>query len=187
MSGTVEGVISEIEGAAKSEYLPIVGREKGEFLSELVRKYRPCSIVEIGVMVGYATLYLARDLEEGCRLIGVEISSDLATRAQANVGAAGLDRKVEVRRGDASELLKDVPSPVGMVVLDGARSLYKNHLRMLEPKMHDGSVVVAHVTGERREAFEPYLTYVRNDPRYTSEFHQFGADGWEVSVFTPGP
>lgn len=186
MASSVEGVIQEIEEAAKSEYLPIIGREKGEFLAGLVREHRPCAIVEIGVMVGYATLFLARDLAEGCRLIGIEISAELAARAEENIAAAGLSGRAEVRRGDASEALGHVYGPIGMVVLDGARSLYKNHLRMLEPKLHDGSVIVANITSERRETFEQYLDYVRNDPRYTSEFHQFGEDGLEVSRFTPG-
>lgn len=186
MASTAQGVLHEIEELAKSEFLPIVGREKGEFLGELIRTHQPCTVVEVGVMVGYATIHIANVLGDGCKVIGIEITQELARRAQQNVTDAGLSEKVDIRRGDASELLKTMPAPVDFVVLDASKSLFMNHLRMLEPKLRAGSVVVAHISGEHKGAMTKYLEYVRNDGRYASTHHMFGDDGWEVSVFDAG-
>lgn len=183
MASTVQGVLSEIEELAKSEYLPIVGKEKGEFLEGLVRQHQPCTVVEVGVMVGYATIRIANALGDGCKVNGIEIAQDLVRRAEENIKHAGLDEKVEIVRGDASTVLKTIPAPVDFVVLDGPKALFMNHLRMIEPKLRDGSVVVAHITGEHKGAMAKYFAYIREDARYTSEHHMFGDDGWEVSVF----
>lgn len=186
MANTAHGVLSEIEELAKSEYLPIVGKEKGEFLEGLVRKHQPCAVVEVGVMVGYATIRIANALGDACKVTGIEIAQDLVRRAERNIMHAGLSEKVEILRGDASAILRTIPAPVDFVVLDGPKVLFMNHLRMIEPKLRAGSVVAAHISGDHRGVMVKYLEYVREDTRYASTHHMFGDDGWEVSVFDGG-
>jgi predicted O-methyltransferase YrrM len=77
-------------------------------------------------------------------------------RARANLGAAGLGDLVDIREGDALETLKDVGGEVDLLI-DGAFSLYLPVLKLVEPRLKPGAVVL----GEN--AFEPgYLDYVSN-------------------------
>lgn len=74
-----------------------------------------------------------RDMGGG-RLIGTDLEPSKVERARANVTAAGLDGVVEFRVGDARETLKSgISGDIGMVMLDGAFTLYFPILKLLEP------------------------------------------------------
>src|ERR671920_2279431 len=62
-------------------------------------------ILEIGTLGGYSTIHLARALPEDGLLISLEVDERHAGVARENILEAGLERMVEVRVGDARELL----------------------------------------------------------------------------------
>jgi predicted O-methyltransferase YrrM len=64
---------------------------------------------------------------------------------------------VEIREGDALETLGDVGDEVDLLLIDGAFSLYLPVLRLIEPRLTSGAVVL----GENAFASD-YLDYVRN-------------------------
>jgi predicted O-methyltransferase YrrM len=180
---TVESVLRDIETRRGSEYLPTVTAEQGEYLEWLVRETAPQLVVEVGALVGYATLRVARNLPEDAHMIAIEISGDLARRAEENVAAAGMGSRVRIVRGDARHALDDVRGQVDFVLLDAERSQYLNHLKKLEPRLSPGAVVMAVGTGKGARALSSYLAHVRKNPRYRSEHKTFGDDAIEVSRF----
>ena len=65
-------------------------------------------------------------------------------RARDNFRAAGLDDLVEIREGDALQTLaRELPESIDLVLLDGAKSLYWNVLKLLEPRLRVGALIVA--------------------------------------------
>lgn len=64
---------------------------------------------------------------------------------------------VDIREGDALETLKDVGGEVDLALLDGAWSLYLPVLKLIEPRLRPGSVIL----GENAFAHD-YLAYVRD-------------------------
>ncbi len=85
--------------------------------------------------------------------------SEQAERARANLAAADLDDLVDIRVGDARETLSDVGGEIDLVLLDGAFSLYLPILKLLEPQLKSGTLILA------ENAFDhgnDYLAYVRN-------------------------
>ncbi len=130
---------------AREAYLP-VSRATGELLHLLVRATKPQAVVEFGTSFGISTIFLAaalRDVGQG-RVVGTELSPEKAARARANLARAGLAELVEIREGDALEsLARDLPAEIGLVLLDGAKSLYPKILALLEPRLAKGALVVA--------------------------------------------
>ena len=94
----------------------------------------------------------------GGHLIGSELEPTKARRAQENLNDAGLADFVEIRIGDALETLKEgIDGDVDLLFLDGAFSLYLPVLKLLEPYLRDGAIVISD------NAQSPgYLDYVRN-------------------------
>lgn len=141
-----------------------VSPDFGRFLYMCVRACKPTCIVEFGSSMGVSTIYLAAALRDmgGGRLIGTDLEPGKVKRASANVAAAGLAEFVEFRVGDARKTLEGgVGSKIDMVMLDGAFTLYLPVLKVLEPHLKPGALIV----GEN--AFEEapgYIDYVR-DPR----------------------
>jgi predicted O-methyltransferase YrrM len=131
----------------------------GRFLYAIARAGKASRIVEFGTSMGISTIYLAAALRDngGGHLIGSELEPAKVARARANLEAADLADLVEIREGDALETFKDVGGAVDLVLIDGAFALYLPVLKLLEPRLKPGAVVL----GEN--AFEPgYLDHVRN-------------------------
>ncbi|MCF4166093.1 class I SAM-dependent methyltransferase [Zavarzinia compransoris] len=136
-----------------------VTRACGRFLYMIARACRAVRIVEFGTSMGVSTIYLAAALRDngGGHLVGSEFEPAKASRARANLDAAGLADLVDIREGDALDTLEDVGGPVDLLLLDGAFALYLPVLRMIEPGLRRGAVIL----GEN--AFDPgYLDYVRD-------------------------
>jgi predicted O-methyltransferase YrrM len=139
-----------------------VSPEFGRFLYMCARSCKASRIVEFGSSMGISAIYLAAALRDmgGGRLIGTDLEPRKIERARANVAAAGLADLVEFRLGDARETLKaGVGGDIDMVMLDGAFTLYLPILKLLEPHLKPGALIV----GENAFAEGPgYLDYVRD-------------------------
>jgi predicted O-methyltransferase YrrM len=125
----------------------------------MARACRATRIVEFGTSMGVSTIYLAAALRDngGGHLIGTEFEPAKVKRARANLDAAGFADLVDIREGDARETLKDLDGAVDLLLIDGAFSLYLPVLRLVEPRLRPGAVIL----GEN--AFDPaYLDYVRD-------------------------
>ncbi|MBB3957225.1 O-methyltransferase [Novosphingobium sediminicola] len=146
-------------GALKDMPLP-VSREAGRLLYMLVRATGAQAIVEFGASFGLSTLHMAaalRDNGGGC-LITSEFETGKIARAQAHLAEAGLADLVEIRAGDALETLaRDLPPAIDLVLLDGAKALYRDVLGLLEPHLRPGALILA----DNADYCPDYLAKVR--------------------------
>src|SRR5215468_9544585 len=78
-----------------------VAPNQGKFLNILARLTHSKKILEIGTLGGYSTIWLARALPPGGRLISLEADPKHAEVARANIARTGLAGAVEVRLGRA--------------------------------------------------------------------------------------
>jgi predicted O-methyltransferase YrrM len=163
-------------------YIP-VSPEGGRLLYTLIRASRPSTVVEFGTSFGISTIHLAaavRDNGTG-HVVSTELHAAKAARARANLAEAGLAGLVTVVEGDARETLADLPGPVGFVLLDGWKDLYLPVLRLLEPRLAPGALVVADDTISMAAEMTDYLSYVR-DPAHGYLSVSFPeSDGLEIS------
>jgi predicted O-methyltransferase YrrM len=126
------------------------------------RACKATCIVEFGSSMGISAIYMAAALRDmgGGRLIGTDLEPGKAERARANVAAAGLTDIVEFRVGDARNTLKPgVGGDIDMVMLDGAFTLYLPILKLLEPYLKPGAIVIGENALEQAPG---YIDYVRN-------------------------
>jgi predicted O-methyltransferase YrrM len=135
----------------------------GRFIYMCARACRASRIVEFGTSFGISTLHLACALRDngGGHLITTELEASKAVRARENLVAAGLADLVEIRVGDALETLEEVGPDVDIVLLDGAFSLYLPVLKLLEPRLRSGALVIGENAFEQSPG---YIDYIR-DPR----------------------
>src|SRR5260370_23426859 len=82
-----------------------VSPNQGKLLLLLAQIQGARTILEIGTLGGYSTIWLARALPAGGRLITLESNPKHAAVARANIARAGLAEVVEVRPGRALDTL----------------------------------------------------------------------------------
>ena len=141
-------------------YLPVTP-EAGRLLYALVRATRPETVVEFGMSLGLSGIHLAaavRDNGTG-RVVTTELSAAKIATATRNFTEAGLDDVITVLEGDALETLATLDGPVGFVLLDGWKEFYLPVIKLLEPRLAPGALVVADNTN--MPDTQPYLDYVR--------------------------
>ena len=170
--------------AAAEIYMP-VSATSGRLLYTLVRAARPALVVEFGTSFGISTLHLAaavRDNGTG-RVITTELSAAKARAARETFAATGLDDVITLLAGDARETLVDLPASPGVVLLDGWKDLCLPILRLLEPSLESGALVVADDIDQ--QDLEPYLDYVRTpDSGYVNVTFPDKDEGMEISCRT---
>jgi predicted O-methyltransferase YrrM len=184
-------LIAQARGKSSADRAALLGeafipvdREAGRFLYTLARSSAPGTTVEFGTSFGISTIYLAaavRDRGEGV-VITTEIHIGKAERAREYLREAGLLDVVNIRIGDALETLKEVERDVSVVFLDGWKDLYLPVLRLVEPALHPGALVVADDINLFPDALKTYADYVRDPAHgYVSVTVPIG-DGMELST-----
>lgn len=158
-----ENLAQELLGKA---YIP-VSPEGGRFLYILARSHRSQSIVEFGTSFGISTIHLAaaaRD-NKANRVISTEKHPEKVKQARKNLTDAGLAEYVEVREGEALKTLANLDADIDFLFLDGWKDLYLPVLKLVEPRLRVGALVVADDLNLFPEVLKPYLEYVR-DPKF---------------------
>lgn len=186
---TPEDVMKSIEAEAPKRGLPIIGPKRGAILDEAVKEYSPSRILEVGTLVGYSAIRMGRHLKRGAKLTCVEINGEIAKVARSNIERAGLSDCIEVRVGDAKQVLSGLKGTFDMVFLDAAKEEYLTYLKSVEPRLHSGSVVLADNVKSRANELAEYLDYVRDSGNYRSSHREalsnYGTDegdAVEVSI-----
>lgn len=175
-------ILRRIEKEAKRGYLPIIGPERGKILVDLVRKVKPKRVLEIGTFIGYSTIMMGKELDSDAEIITIEIDEDEARIARRNIEMAGIKPKVQVIVGNALEVIPKLSGEFDLVFIDAAKREYLDYLKLVEKKLHRGSVVIADNAGIFAHSMKDYLGYVRKSGKYKSRFIPVGDDGIEVSV-----
>lgn len=145
--------------AQLKDYALPVSRDTGRLLYMLARATGARAIVEFGTSFGLSTLHLAAALKDngGGRLITTEFEPSKIARARDNLAAGGLSDLVEIREGDALETLASgLPDTIDLLLLDGAKSLYRDVLGLVESRLRAGAVIVA----DNADHCPDYLEYV---------------------------
>src|SRR5690348_8065503 len=82
-----------------------VGPSEGKLLELLLRLAGARKVVEVGTLVGYSAMHMARVLPEGGHLWSVEYEAKHAEVARANLARAGLGDRVTVHVGAGRDVL----------------------------------------------------------------------------------
>jgi predicted O-methyltransferase YrrM len=115
------------------------------------------------------------------RVVTTELSAPKVVAANKTFAETGLDDVITVLEGDARETLADLEGPVEFVLLDGWKELYLPVIKLLEPRLTPGTLIVADNTS--MDDTKPYLDHVRDpDNGYVSvNFLARDSDSMEIS------
>lgn len=124
-----------------------VAPNQGKLLHLLARIQGARSVLEIGTLGGYSTIWLARALPEDGRLISLEYSPAHAEVARANLARAGLDKIAEVRTGAALTTLPKLVAepgagPFDLVFIDADKENNPRYVEWALKLTRPGSVIV---------------------------------------------
>jgi predicted O-methyltransferase YrrM len=119
---------------------------QGKFLQVLIQITQAKRVLEIGTLGGYSTIWMARALPKGGRIVSLEFSPRHAEVARANLHCAGLLSRVEIRVGPALESLPKLKAsgagPFDLVFIDADKENNPHYLHWALELSHRGTVIV---------------------------------------------
>jgi len=124
-----------------------VSPNEGKLLYLLTKLSGAKRVLEIGLLGGYSTMWLARGIgPKGC-LVTLEVDEKHVRCARENLKRAGLLGQVEILQGDARETLKHMiaagESPFDLVFIDADKPSYPVYLDYVLKLTRPGSVILA--------------------------------------------
>ena len=123
-----------------------VSPNQGKLLQLLARLQQARTILEIGTLGGYSTIWLARALPAGGRLITLEADPGHAAVARANFVRAGLAGVVELRPGRALDTLPQLAAegrgPFDLIFIDADKPGYPDYFAWALKLTRRGSLII---------------------------------------------
>jgi caffeoyl-CoA O-methyltransferase len=101
-------------------------------------------VLEIGAFIGVSALYFAEALPADGTVVTLEKFDHFAEIARKNFALNGYDKKIELKLGDAHEVLPTLPRDqlFDLVFIDGNKERYADYFHMTEPLVRKGGVIV---------------------------------------------
>lgn len=123
-----------------------VAPNQGKLLHLLARISGARRILEIGTLGGYSTIWLARALPPGGKIITLELEPGYAKVAKANIERAGFNDVVSIRVGSAVDTLKNLFAeqiePFDFVFIDADKQNNPHYLEWSLKLSRPGTVIV---------------------------------------------
>src|SRR6202521_2047712 len=104
-----DAVISEMEDYAAENRVPIIGPAVARMLALFVQVSGAKRIFEMGSAIGYSTIWLARAAGPKAKVIYTDGDPEKGRRAEDYFRRAGVAKRIDVRVGNAHDLLKKTP------------------------------------------------------------------------------
>jgi predicted O-methyltransferase YrrM len=117
------------------------------------------------------------------QVIGSEMEPNKCAEATRNLQVAGLSEIARIIQGDALKTLAAIEAPLDLLFLDGRKDLYLPVLKLLEPKLRPGAVVIADNIQRFKKDVTPYVEYVQSGRNGFASSTLNISDGMEFSVF----
>jgi len=156
-----------------------IGRNTGIFYNVLLKSKNAKKILEIGMSAGYSTIWFAEAISKktGGKIITIDQDKKKIERAKRNFEDAGLRDLIDIRHGDALEVLLDIKNESNssesfdFVFIDADKERYIQYFDIILPMVKPGGLIGADniLFPERFQKFANlYVKHVRKNPKIRS-------------------
>lgn len=119
------------------------GHLQGQVLRMFSYMIRPKSILEIGTFTGYSALCLCEGLQEGGRLITLDINEELEPMVRRYFEESGRAGQIDYRIGNALTLIPALKESFDLVFIDADKVNYARYYDMVLPLIPPGGFIIA--------------------------------------------
>jgi caffeoyl-CoA O-methyltransferase len=135
-------VLTEIEAEAAKRDIPIVGPVVGRVLYQLAQLSGAKTVFEMGSAVGYSTIWWARAVGDGGKVIYTDGDQKNAQQARRYFERAGVSDRIALKTGDALELLSEEKHHFDIIFNDVDKEDYPRVFRIALPKLRKGGLFI---------------------------------------------
>lgn len=138
----LKSIAAETEQSHAQPHM-LSGQLQGQFLEIISKLVQPKRILEIGTMVGYSSICLAKGLAADGQLHTIEMREQDAIIAKNNFIRAGLSDRIQLHVGNALDILPQLNETWDLVFIDADKTGYDQYYRMVKPRLRSGGLILA--------------------------------------------
>jgi len=135
-------VLTEMEADAAKNDVAIVGPVVARVLYQLATISGAKKVFEMGSAIGYSTIWWARAVGEGGRVVYTDGDPKKANKARNYFERAGVSQRIAVRVGDALEILSEEKEPYDIIFNDVDKTDYPRVFRLALPRLKSGGLFI---------------------------------------------
>jgi predicted O-methyltransferase YrrM len=135
-------VLTEMEADATKNDVAIVGPAVARVLYQLATISGAKRVFEMGSAIGYSTIWWARAVGDGGRVIYTDGDPKRADKARRYFDRAGVSERITVRVGDALEILSEEKQPYDIIFNDVDKVDYPRVFRVALPRVRSGGLFI---------------------------------------------
>lgn len=141
----MEGERNDAEQKDRNKKFLNLERPTAELVYLLLQASRRRHILEIGTSNGYSTIWLCAALRNcsDATLISIDASAEKLALARKNLARAGFEHRVELKHGDATDMVAGLKGPFDCIFFDADRISAPEQVRLLLPKLGDNVLILA--------------------------------------------
>lgn len=137
-------ILRNIPIRAEKKKIPLiqVSPENGKFLFMLIKMIKAKSVLEIGTLTGYSTIWMARALDQGGRIITLEVNSEHVAEARENFRLACLEDLITLIEGQAIYSLEKLKNEkFDFVFIDADKENSINYYEKVIGLVNSGGII----------------------------------------------
>lgn len=188
----MEALFKQMEDFAKENKVPIINENGRKVFIEIIKKYKPQRVLEIGTAIGYSALLTTYYGAGNAKIISLELDEERAKQAQDFINQSAYKEQIEIILGDAAENIEklDKNYKFDMVFIDAAKGQYPDYLQKVLPLLADDGIILAdnvlfrgYVMSEEKpprryktivKRLREYIAMVSDKDKFTTEIFENG-------------
>jgi caffeoyl-CoA O-methyltransferase len=119
------------------------GHLQGQVLRMLSQMIRPKHILEIGTYTGYSALCLVDGLQDGGKLVTIDVNQELQAMIAKYIAKAGKTGSIDLRIGNAIDIIPTLTQSFDLVFIDADKENYSNYFDLVIDRLNVGGYIIA--------------------------------------------
>ena len=184
-------LIRTIEQEAVRDYVPIIRKESRNLLRVLLKIRKPGRVLEVGTAIGFSAILMGECLPDDSHITTIEKYEKRIPVARENFKRAGMEEKITLIEGDASEVLKELSGSFDFIFMDAAKGQYIHFFPEVMRLLRSGGVLVSDNVLQDGDVVESRYAVVRRNRTIHSRMREYlwtlkHMDGLETIVLPIG-
>lgn len=184
-------LIRTIEQEAVRDYVPIIRKESRNLLRVLLKIEKPGRVLEVGTAIGFSAILMGECLPDDSHITTIEKYEKRIPVARENFKRAGMEEKITLIEGDASEVLKELTGPFDFIFMDAAKGQYIHFFPEVMRLLKSGGILVSDNVLQDGDVVESRYAVVRRNRTIHSRMREYlwtlkHMDGLETIVLPIG-
>lgn len=184
-------LIRTIEQEAVRDYVPIIRKESRNLLKVLLKIKKPGRVLEVGTAIGFSAILMGECLPDDSHITTIEKYEKRIPVARENFKRAGMEEKITLIEGDASEVLKELSGSFDFIFMDAAKGQYIHFFPEVMRLLRSGGILVSDNVLQDGDVVESRYAVVRRNRTIHSRMREYlwtlkHMDGLETIVLPIG-